>query len=76
MSIRRRFATTQKLNQIVDINARKEEAKTLTYIEKNFGESSEKKKNRSVIYANVKVHLKMVHDMKIVKNETEKTYSA
>ena len=33
MSIRRRFATTQKLNQIVDINARKEEAKTLTYIE-------------------------------------------
>ena len=32
MSTRRRFATTQKLNQIVDINARKE-AKTLTYIE-------------------------------------------
>ena len=74
MSIRRRFATTQKLNQIVDINARKE-AKTLTYIE-FWRIEREKKKNRSVIYANVKVHLKMVHDMKIVKNETEKTYSA
>ena len=46
MSIRRRFATTQ-LNQIVDINGRKE-AKTLTYIEKRIL-ASRARKNRSAM---------------------------
>ena len=68
MSIRRRFATTQ-LNQIVDINGRKE-AKTLTYIEKRIL-ASRARKNRSAMLSmqmGRRSILKMAaHDMKIIQ---------
>ena len=68
MSIRRRFATTQ-LNEIVDINGRKE-AKTLTYIAKRIL-ASRARKNRSAMLSmqmGRRSILKMAaHDMKIIQ---------